>query len=70
MAVTGFVGATPIRPLTRASFFINMYANRLTVGAQFDTACFSSADAEQFMDELADNLIQVSGTPMPRLLVA
>jgi hypothetical protein len=50
LLLTGFTGATALRPLTRAGLFFNTYADRLTISARFDRAWFSLADATAFLD--------------------
>lgn len=55
--LTGLSGITSLRPLTRASLFVNSYADRLTINARLDPNRFSVAEAERFLDSLTGNLL-------------
>ena len=59
--LTNFTAVTPVRPLTRAAFFVNSYANRLTIGARLDPTVATPTDAALLLEQFANRLAAPAG---------
>ena len=53
-------GATPLRPMTRASLVVSRYAGRLTVCARCDPQVFRSADTRDFLALYCEQLARTA----------
>jgi hypothetical protein len=66
LILTGFTAITPLRPQTRASFFVNTYANHLTIATRLDPQFFGPTEGLQFLDQLTAQLAVDLGTQAVR----
>ncbi len=64
--LTGLSGITSLRPLTRASLFVNTYADQLRINAKLDPNCFSLAESQRFLEQLTGNLMATTGAMLDR----
>ena len=63
LCLTRMQGVTPLRPGTRASFFVNSYANELTISARFDPLLFHPAETGMFLDQMTKVLASPQENP-------
>ena len=61
LTLEGIAVVPPIRPNTSAAFTANCYAGRLTIGALFDRKIFTRDQAQTFLNNYTDRLLDTAG---------